>query len=46
MLKNYLNDTNNQNPIVMIEINEREKWANVEFSSVEETSRICKLGKI
>jgi hypothetical protein len=30
----------------MIEINEREKWANLEFSSVEETSRLCKLGKI
>jgi len=46
MMKNYLNDTSNTNPILNCEISEKERSANLELSSVEETNRLCKLDKI
>ena len=46
MLKNYLNDANNSNPVINVELNDKDKTVIIEFSSVEETSRLCKLDKL
>lgn len=46
MIKNYLTDNGNTSPIVSLEINEKEKSVILEFSSVEETSCLCKLEKL
>lgn len=46
MIRNYLNDQNNVNPILSCEVSEKEKTANIELSSVEETNRLCKIEKL
>lgn len=46
LLKNYLNDAGNQNPIVSCEINRKERTCVVELSTVEEANRFSKIKDI
>ena len=46
LLRNYLNDANNQNPIVGCELNRKERTCVVELSSVEEANRFSKIKDI
>lgn len=46
LLRNYLNDANNQHPVLSCEINRKERIAIVELSSVEEANRFSKIKDI
>ena len=46
MKEYYLNDYKNDNPVINVTINERERFAVIELSSVEEANRLLKLGTI
>jgi hypothetical protein len=46
MKEYYLNDYKNENPVINVTINERERFAVIELSSVEEANRLLKLGTI
>lgn len=46
LIRNYLNDTNNQNPILVCEINRKERTCALELSSVEEANRFSKIKDI
>lgn len=46
LLQNYLNDSNNQHPVVGCEINRKERTCVIELSSVEEANRFSKIKDI
>jgi len=43
ILKHVLNDPGNKQPVLLVELNEEQKSAVIELSSVEETHRMAKL---
>ena len=46
MVLNYLNDPENQNPILLCEINRKDRTCVLELSSVEEANRLSKIRDI
>mgnify|MGYP001097818369 CR=1 FL=1 len=46
MVENYLSDSGNIKPILVCTLNEKERTACIELSSVEESSRMLKLERI
>ena len=46
LIRNYLNDPNNTNPVIQCELNRKDKSCVLELSSVEEANRFSKLKDI
>jgi hypothetical protein len=46
MTENYLADPNNVKPVLDCKLNEKDRTADIELSSVEEASRLIKLERM